>query len=222
VSEHAAEWFTAIQKGDEARVVQLLAEAPELLEARDAYGISSVMWACYARQGAVLARLLAADPGLDVFEAVAAGHEGAAGAWLERDPALAHAWSPDGFTALHLAAFFSHAGLAARLLALGADARAAARKPSRVTPLHSAVAAGAGDIARLLLEHGADPDARQAQGFTALMSAAQQDREELASLLLAHGADREARCDDGRAAADFADQKGHHALAARLRTGAAR
>ena len=50
-----------------ALLPQLAAE-PALLGARDANGISSVMWTCYARQAGVRARLLAAHPELDVFE----------------------------------------------------------------------------------------------------------------------------------------------------------
>jgi ankyrin repeat protein len=217
MSEHAQEWFTALQQGDMPAVERLLAADASLLHARDANGISSVMWTCYARQAGARARLLADGPELDVFEAVAAGESERARDLLAGGGEIANAWSPDGFTPLHLAAFFSHAGIAAHLLALGAHTRAVARNATRVEPLHSAAAAGATDIARLLLQHGADANARQVQGFTALMSAAQQGNDALADLLLSHGADPAARCDDGRAAADFADLKAHHALAARLR-----
>lgn len=213
--------FAAVRAGDADAVAAAVRARPDLLAARDARGLSPVMWACYARQGGALAALLAAGAPLDAFEAAAAGDLARLEAHLVADPGAAQAWSADGFTALHLAAFFAHAPLAARLLAAGADARAAARNDSRVTPLHSAAAAGATAIVGALLAAGADPDARQAGGYTALMAAAQQGRDELAAVLLAHGADRDARAADGRAAADFADQERHHALAARLRGGPA-
>jgi ankyrin repeat protein len=214
-----AEWFAALRQGDLAAIDRWLAADPALVRARHESGISSVMWACYCRQWPAVARLLAAAPGLDVFEAVAAGDEAGAGALLDLDSALALAWSEDGFTALHLAAFFSRPALARRLAAMGADAAAVARNDSRVQPLHSAAAAGDRAIAGLLLEHGADPDARQARGFTPLMAAAQLGNEELVTLLLGRGADPGLCSEDGRAAADFADERGHHALAARLRAG---
>jgi uncharacterized protein len=210
--------FDAIRSGDETAVRSHLAADPSLAGARNGLGHSAVMWACYARQAGALAALLAAGPALDVFEAVAAGAADTAEARLAAEPALARAWTCDGFTALHLAAYFSRPALAERLLALGADAVAVARNDARVQPLHSAAAAGDLTIARALLEHGADPDARQARGFTALMAAAQQGNEALARLLLGHGADPGASADDGRAAADFADERNHHALAALLRT----
>ncbi len=215
--EAANALFAAIRAGDVPAVGAALAGEPSLASSRNAAGLSAVLWACYTRQAGALAAVLAAGPTLDVFEAAAAGASERAEALLAADPSLVAAWSGDGFAALHLAAFFGHGALALRLLALGADAAAPARNDSRVTPLHSAAAARALGIARALLAHGADPDARQAGGYTALMAAAQLDDRPLAELLLAHGADPALRADDGRAPADFADERGHHALAALLR-----
>ena len=46
------------------------------------------------------------------------------------------------------------------LLSSGADVHALSRNPSAVPPLQSAVAAGERELAQLLLEAGARPDAR--------------------------------------------------------------
>ena len=213
------EWFAALRRGDVATVEEALAADPAVVHARHETGLSSVMWACYCRQWAVVARLLAAGPELDLFEAAAAGAEVRARTLLAGDPSLATAWSADGFTALHLAAFFSRPALADLLISLGADVQAVARNDARVQPLHSAVAAGDLAIARALLARGAQPDARQAREFTPLMAAAQLGNDALAALLLEHGADPGLCAADGRAAADFADERNHHALAARLREG---
>jgi uncharacterized protein len=80
---------------------------------------------------------------------------------------------------------------------------AVARNPIRVQPLHSAAAGGHTAVARLLLEHGADPNARQEGGFVPLHAAAQAADEKLYELLLAGGADQDAATDDGRTVADF-------------------
>ena len=80
---------------------------------------------------------------------------------------------------------------------------AVAKNPLRVQPLHSAAAGGHTAVARLLLEHGADPNARQEGGFVPLHAAAQAGNDELYELLLASGADQGAATDDGRTAADF-------------------
>jgi ankyrin repeat protein len=210
-------WFDAIRAGDLATVELLLAQTPTLAGVRDANGVSSVTWSCYARQDAVRDRLLAANPDLDIFEAATTGDEPAVARRIAADSSLAKAFSPDGFTALHLAAFFGHAAIASGLLMVGADPKAVARNATIVQPLHSAAAAGQLDIARLLLERGADPNARQAQGFTALMSAAQQGNVAMSDLLLAHGAAPSLAAENGQTPADFAAEKGHDALAAKLR-----
>jgi tankyrase len=61
-----------------------------------------------------------------------------------------------------------------------------------VMPLHSACAASEADIryaiANLLLEHGADPNARQEGDFTPLMEADQNTDVRLRELLVQHGA----------------------------------
>jgi ankyrin repeat protein len=133
---------------------------------------------------------LASDRDVDVFEAASLGDATTIRTLLRSDPALARAWSDDGFTALHLAAFLGGAGVVRELLAAGADVDAVARNEMRVQPLHSAVAAPVLDLeaCRLLLAAGADANARQQGEFTPLMEAEQRDDQSLVSLLREHGA----------------------------------
>ena len=77
---------------------------------------------------------------------------------------------------------------------------------SHVTTLHSAAAGSHSEIVKLLLEHGADPNAAQDGGFTPLHSAAQNDDRESAEALLEAGAD------SGRASAQ-GHTPAHHARA---------
>ncbi len=110
----------------------------------------------------------------------------------------------DGFTALHLAAFFGHEDVAGVLLKNGADANAVADNPSKVRPLHSAVAAAAEAIAAALLDAGAEADAAQHGGWTALMSAAKHGHAGLVRRLVAAGADPDTEADDGQTARTLA------------------
>jgi ankyrin repeat protein len=55
----------------------------------------------------------------------------------------------------------------------------------------------------VLLDNGADPNARQEGGFAPIHAAAQNGNDELYELLVARGADQEAAADDGRTAADL-------------------
>jgi len=107
---------------------------------------------------------------------------------LDADPSLVSAWTQDGFTALHFAAFFGNPEGARLLIECGADVSAVARNAMRVQPLHSAVAAGQVEIGRMLLDAGADPSAEQQDGFLPLDAANQNGDEAMRELLLAHGA----------------------------------
>ena len=158
---------------------------------------SELLEALYRGDRGTVEAALAERPDLTIFEAAAVGDSERVRELLSLQPGSAADWSPDGFTALHLAAFFGRETVAATLLEHGADVNAVARNPLRVQPLHSAA------VARLLLEYGADPNARQEGGFVPLHSAAQAGNDELYELLLASGADQDAATDDGRTAADF-------------------
>ncbi len=150
---------------------------------------------------------------LDVFAAAALGHRDQVRQRLAEDPAGATARTADGFTALHLAAFFGDDDTVATLLAAGADPASVAGNPMRVTSLHSAVAHRNRASVRCLLEAGTPVDAQQAAGYTALHAAAQHGDGEMVRLLLDHGADLGVRDDQGRTAADHATGAGHTVLA---------
>jgi uncharacterized protein len=135
---------------------------------------------------------LAAEAGsLNVFEAAALGDAERLEELLRQDSELAKAPSPDGFTALHYAAFFGSPDAVRALVAAGADLEARSTNQEfapEATPLHSAVAAGRMDNAEALWEAGADPNARHHGGFTPLMEAEQRGDLDLAELLIQHGA----------------------------------
>lgn len=179
--------------------------------------MSELISAVYSGDQARVDELLADHPELDVFEASALGSVQRLEELLDADPGLVSAWADDGFTPLHLAAFFRHPEAARLLVERGALVDVVARsKDLQVTPLQSAAASREEETAALLLERGADPNVQQRGGFTALHAAAQNGDEPLAELLLVHGADRALTVDDGRTAADFARDAGHDGLATRL------
>jgi uncharacterized protein len=156
-----------------------------------AEGIGPILEALYAGDSSRAEELAAEAEELDVFEAAALGDLARVDALLREDPDLARAWSSDGFTALHYAAFFGSPDTVRALAAAGADLEAPSRNQEFAPdahPLHSAVAAGRLDTTEALLEVGADPNARQHGGFTALMAAEQSGNLDLAELLIRHGA----------------------------------
>jgi len=201
------ELLDAVRSGDVARLRALLEEDPARAGTRDEHGLPAVLVALYHRQPEACAALLAAGPELGVLEAAATGRLDVLSAHLARDPGARDARSPEGFTPLHLAAFFGGSGAVEMLLAAGAPPDADAENPARVRPLHSAVAAGDHASARALLEAGADPDVRQQGGFTPLLAAAHADDPRMTRLLLDHGADPTLAADDGRDPAAMAGEK---------------
>jgi ankyrin repeat protein len=219
VTTESSEIFEAIAAGNLDRVRTLIAEDSALAGARDAQGLSAVTQARYHGEDDVVDALLEAEPELDVFEAAAVGRVERVQELVDGDAALTLAFSPDGFTALHLTAFFGHPDIARLLVERGADTNAVARNPMQVMPLHSAAAARQLEIAELLVDHGADVNASQERGFTPLHEAAQNGDVELARLLLERGADREPAAEDGRRAADFASAGGHEEVLALLGNG---
>jgi uncharacterized protein len=206
----------AIQEGDEAAVAELLDSDPRNADERDENGVSALLQALYRGRTQIGNRIADAKGWMDVFEAAAMGDAGRLELALKEQPDDVKAFSADGFTALHLAAFFGHRLAANLLLLAGADPNAEARNPMRVRPLHSAVAGPDPMMAEALVMMGADVNAVQQGGFTALHAAAHRGDLQLTELLLGAGADPSARTDDGRSPSDLAREAGHEELANRL------
>lgn len=140
---------------------------------------------------------------------------------LAADDDLVNVYSDEGWTPLHLAAFFGHTATVAALLAHGADVNARSRNALDNMPLHAAVADKSNQdhlpLVEQLLAHGAEVNARQHGGFTPLHGSAQLGHADLVRLLLAHGADASLRDDKGRTPAAIAAKAGHSAVADLLR-----
>lgn len=208
--------FDLIRSGELEELGRLLADRPDQARARDENGLSAVLHARYHGRTEMVHALLATGVELDVFEAAALGAGERLAALVRADPALVHAWSPDGFTPLHLAAFFGRADAVQVLLAVGADADVASRNAMAVTPLHSAAAGGHAAIVELLLAAGAAATARQSGGWTALHSAAANGDRAAIVALLRHGAVPDAVSDDGRTPRQLAVESGHAEVVAQL------
>jgi ankyrin repeat protein len=196
--------FEAIRNGDSERVAQLVTSDPATARARDDAGVSAIMQAVYQRR-AYIGELLRQHAGeLDIFEAAALGDAGRLRSLLRENPGLAGAYSADGFTALHLASFFSQPEAAQELLTHGANPNAVATNGSKLAVINSAAASNHPGVLKLVLRAGANPNAQQDGGFTALHAAAQHNNAEMIEALLQAGADPSLRTDYGKTAEDMA------------------
>ncbi len=116
-----------------------------------------------------------------------------------------HARAFNGDTALMMASFKGNLAAAQLLIERGARVH-----HSGWTPLHYAATGGHNDVARLLLDNGAELDARSPNNTTPLMMAAWRGHILTVKLLHDAGADATLKNDQGMTAIDFArvaDQK---------------
>jgi ankyrin repeat protein len=160
----------------------LLRERPQLVTATDEHGVSALLLALYHRRPDARDALLAAGAPVGPLEAAALGDV------AKLEGADLDVRGGDGFTPLHLAAFFGGAEAVRAILATGADPDADADNTFKVRPIHSAVAVGDHASAQALLEAGADPNVEQEGGYTPLTAAIHHQDAEMEALLRRHGA----------------------------------
>src|ERR1022692_1161337 len=158
------DFFDAIRAGDRDKVNAMLAADPTLLAAKDEKGNSAFVTAKYAHRNDIAVLLLELGIELDFFAATMAGAGSRVKELIDAEPTLVTSYSHDGWTPLHLAAFFAQPSVADALLAHGADVNARARNGTTNMPLHAGAAGRNLDVVRALVEHGADVNARQEGG----------------------------------------------------------
>lgn len=196
----------AITGGRTADAMALMEKSPELASAHAPNGVSALMFALYMRQADIADAICNDRDDLDVFESAAVGNVGRLEELLADDPVAARATSPDGGTALHFASFFGQEEATRVLLAHEPDLAAVAPAFGSVQPINSAAASGNAATVRMLLEAGANANARQAAGWTALHAAAKAGNTEMIICLLEHDADASLTADDGSTPLDLARQ----------------
>ena len=187
----------SIKEGDSKVVRNLLDIKPELFDQPSPMGVSFLMMALYYGKEEI-ARLIADSRStLSLFEASALGDVDSIQTCLEKNPKMVNTNSSDGFPALGLACFFNHYEAASLLIKKGALINAASTNAQKVMPIHAAASANSLELCALLLDHGADVNARQQDEFTPLHAAAQNSNVELVRLFLSHGSEVNVRTISG-------------------------
>ncbi len=146
-----------------------------------------------------------------LFLALREGSGQVVGVLLQARGVRFDAANASGETALMLAALRGQVNWCAKLIALGA-----AVNRSGWAPLHYAATGPQAKAVTLLLEHGAQIDARSPNGSTALMMAARYGSADAVTLLLARGANPRLRNEHDLDAAAFARLGGREGLAVKL------
>jgi ankyrin repeat protein len=204
--------FEAIRAGNSSAVESILAAEPQLASATDDSGLPAITVAIYHRHPDIVSLLENHGATMDLFTASMSGRAKEVRETLATAPESVNEFSADGWTALHLAAFFGCRDCVNALLAAGAKVNERSKNVIQNMPLHAAAAGRHAEIVRILLEHGAWVNARQHGGWTALHAAAQNGDTALAELLIAAGADVKARADNNQNPLDLALTKGHQQM----------
>lgn len=148
-NRHVPDIFELIDKRDVEGLRAFLSIEPSATGQRDPQGLSVLMRAFY-RGPEIVALVRAADPPMDEWDRILVGET--------KNLPKHDAWSPDGFTPLHIAAYAKNLGAVKALLEAGADPNVIAKANfARVTPLGTCAFVNAIDCAKELMAHGADP-----------------------------------------------------------------
>jgi hypothetical protein len=206
------EMETAVYQGDDATIEMILAENPKLVNSLDQNRLPLVLTAQYQNQKLIVDIFLEAGVELSIFEAAAIGKLDIVKKELEEYPEDLDENGRDGFTPLQLACYFGHEDIVTFLLNQGADVNLVAQNGTKIQAVHAAAASGNLNILRQLLEHGANVNGRQQNGFTPLHTAADNNNPNMAQLLIEFGADPNLANDSGQTPTDLAKTKGHEQM----------
>ncbi len=208
--------LTAIRSKDRDTITTMLADDPSLVMSRATGGESLVLHACYTGAPELVDVLHPGRP-IDACEAAALGDVNALRTSIENDDDARVRRSSDGWTPLHLAAFFGRDDAVRLLIDHGAPLDAHSTNALRNSPLHAALAGAALSVlVRRLVFAGADVTARDSAGHTPLHLAASRGSDALCDLFIARGADAHALSDDRSTPAMLAFARGFTELGAKL------
>jgi ankyrin repeat protein len=202
-----------ITTGDLPSLNVLLTQNPTLAKTVTSHHVSPLMLSCYYKKPDVTALLVKFVDEINLFEAAAAGKFDVVAHLIYTHPEAINYYASDGFTPLGLACYFGQHEIARYLVLKGAEVNLPSNNGFNVFPIHSAAAGNYTDIARLLIESGANVNVKQQAGVTPLHSAAQNGNLDLLILLLEAGADVNARMEGGKLPADLAREKGFDDIA---------
>ena len=177
--------FVGLAHGDFAAVKRLLAETPELLDARAVWDETAIQAATQMGQVDIIEHLLAAGAPKDIFTAAVLGQAEEVAAMLRANPSLAQSPGVHGFSLLYFPVIRGFKDIAELVFSHGAPVNSG---EGGTTPLHGAVQFNQVEMAAWLLDHGANIAALNYEKKTPLVIARDNQQAAMIELLTARGA----------------------------------
>ena len=146
--------FAAVDAGDAEAIRTLIRNRVDIVDAQRPDGLSVLLHAMYLGKWELVDIIAPIHPGLDVFESAALGRASRIKHLTTTNILLLGKRTPDGWTALHLAAFFGQIEAARMLIDKGADVNARSENEMANCPLHSAAAGDHYMVCELLIANG--------------------------------------------------------------------
>jgi len=202
-----------IETGNQQDLDLLLSQNPELVKENTSHDISPLLLACYYQKSQIVQVILKYIKSITIHEACAAGLTEQVQLMIEQKPEVINELSSHGFYPLGIASHFGKEDIVRILLRNHANPNSSSQNGYNVFPLHSALSNQQDNIAKMLIEAGAEVNVLQSSKISPLHLAAQHGNIDLIIILLENGANIEIRNDFGQTASDLASDKGYLEIA---------
>lgn len=202
-----------IETGNYQDLDLLLSQNPDLVKENTSHDISALLLACYYQKSQIVQVILKYIKSITIHEACAAGLTEQVQFMVDQKPDVINELSSHSFYPLGIASHFGKEDIVRILLRNGANPNSSSQNGYQVFPIHSALSNGQNNIAKMLIEAGAEVNVLQSSRISPLHLAAQQGNIDMIIVLLEHGANIAIRNDFGQTASDMAAEKGFPEIA---------
>jgi len=183
LSQQIKDEFVGVSHGDLKRFKELLAKYPSLATVTASWGETPIEAAAQTVQREMIELLLEAGAPLDICTASVMGMEELVKAMLEDDPALKDATGAHGIPVMYFPIVAGYQSIAEVLLSAGADVNAG---EGGNAPLHGAAMFGRTQMAKWLIDNGANVNGADYEGKTPLKIALAHNDQQMVELLRQH------------------------------------